>query len=257
VDGARGVVLSVGWWFARVKVDDGMGFTTESVPISSLRVVRRGVGEQPFTERARIMHLARLGVALVMLAPLAAFMGRYVEATGGTDGLAESIASGAVLSALGVVNLVVVNPIGTALYLATGWGLWRFAFPGVAGVADRLGPTRRCRSVARTGESGGSPGWLRTGPVGWQRRSVGGVHFRPTAARGFASRDRRGTYAFQVRLGAVPSSAVPSRRHTYSGTARVRSPAARVPAARNESSDVPEARGVSGSLGRTLGMTPV
>lgn len=129
VDGARGVVLSVGWWSARVKIDGGFGFTTESVPLSSLCVVRRGVGEQQFTERARIMHLARLGVALVMLAPLAVFVVRYVVATGGTDGLAESIVTGAVLSAVDTVSLFVVHPIGTALYLATGWGLWRFAFP--------------------------------------------------------------------------------------------------------------------------------
>jgi hypothetical protein len=129
VDGGRGVVVSVGWWCARVKVDRGFGFTTESVPLSALHVVRRGIGEQQFVERARVMHLARLGVALVMLAPLAVFVVRYVVANRTTDGLVESIAIGTVCSALDVVALAAVNPIGTALYMAVGWGLWRFAFP--------------------------------------------------------------------------------------------------------------------------------
>jgi hypothetical protein len=65
--GARAVVLSVGFARTTVKLDTGSGFVTTAVPTTSLRVIRRSIGEDRFTERGQVLHLARLGVALVMI----------------------------------------------------------------------------------------------------------------------------------------------------------------------------------------------
>lgn len=127
--GAHAVVLSVGWIRTSIKVDTGRSFATVNVPTSSLRVIRRGVGEDRFTERGEVIHLARFGVMLAMIAPFAFFTVRYVMATGGVDGLIETITFGLVQSAVDVVQLAFTNPIRTGIYVVFGWALWRFAFP--------------------------------------------------------------------------------------------------------------------------------
>lgn len=127
--GAPAVVLSVGFTRTTVKLDTGSGFVTTTVPTASLRVIRRSVGEERFTERGQVMHLARLGVALVMIAPFVIFTVKYVIATGGTNGLVETVALGLVQSVLDVVQMAITAPVGTAIYLLVGWALWRFAFP--------------------------------------------------------------------------------------------------------------------------------
>lgn len=127
--GARAVVLSVGYIRTTVKLDTGSGFVTTTVPTTSLRVIRRNVCEDRFIERGQVVHAARLGVALVMIAPFVIFAIRYVVVTGGTDGLIETIALGLIQSVLDVIQMAISTPVGTGVYLVVGWALWRFAFP--------------------------------------------------------------------------------------------------------------------------------
>lgn len=127
--GAHCVVLSVGFIHSTVKLDTHGGFAITTIPTSSLRVIRRSVGEERFTHSRQLVHLARLGVALVMVTPFVIFTVKYVIATGGTDGLLETMVAGLINSVFDFLNLMLVEPIGTGIYLLAGWLLWRFAFP--------------------------------------------------------------------------------------------------------------------------------
>lgn len=126
--GALGVVTSRSGRTLTVTFDTGFGSATTTVPDRACRVVRRGAGVARFQRRMGTRALIRTGVAAALLLPLVVYAGEYVLKQRGTEGLAASLASAVVHSAVESVTAAIENPLRAGIYATVVAALSRFAF---------------------------------------------------------------------------------------------------------------------------------
>lgn len=119
--GTKGVVTSVipGWFNSRATVafDGGFGTVSVTVPVSKLRVVRRGGGVGPFKARQGRMTAARVALAFFIAWPTISFVAQYAWANHGFSGITGAFAIGVVESFGYYVDMLLTNPIRAAVYL--------------------------------------------------------------------------------------------------------------------------------------------
>ncbi|WP_182263226.1 hypothetical protein [Rhodococcus sp. UFZ-B548] len=131
--GSPGVVAGSvrGIWSQRVPVrfDCGLaGLAEVDAPVSSLRITRRGAGQDRFVLRTQWFGAVRAGVALALLAPIVYFATLYIWTYRSVDGLLMALVIAALDSAVATVSAAISHPVPTAVFLVASWGLARFAF---------------------------------------------------------------------------------------------------------------------------------
>jgi hypothetical protein len=119
--GTKGVVTSVisGWFSSRAAVtfDGEFGTVRATVPVSKLRVVRRGGGVEAFTSRRGRLMAARAGLMIFVAWPVISFVAQYLWLNHGFSGITRAFALGVIDSFGDYLNMLLTSPVRGALYL--------------------------------------------------------------------------------------------------------------------------------------------
>lgn len=126
--GTVGLVVARTGSRLQVRWDAGWGTATCSVPMSDCRLHRRGLGEEAFARRTRVLTTVRVALALFLLWPFVQFAVLYLWMNRTTDGLLPALAVSTVEGALDFVGLALTHPVQSLVYAAFLASLSHLAF---------------------------------------------------------------------------------------------------------------------------------
>lgn len=115
--GTRGVVTATTGSRANVTFDGGIGTVSTTVPIRSLRVVRRGGGVDRFATHQSRLNAARAALALFLAWPVISWVIQYVWINKSFSGMIPAFAVGVLQSIGDWITLLVTSPLHTVIYL--------------------------------------------------------------------------------------------------------------------------------------------